>query len=101
MALSPDLVVGYSGNEEALAPVQNAGAPVLIFNPKTLEQIYANITTVGAATGATGKAAEAGRFDQGPDQGGHRRRRGHRRFSQGLLRARQHPLDRRPGLLRR
>jgi iron complex transport system substrate-binding protein len=58
MALSPDLVVGYSGNEEALAPVKAAGAPVLILNPMTLEQIYANITTVGAATGATGKAAE-------------------------------------------
>ena len=58
MALSPDLVVGYSGNEEALAPVQKAGAPVLILNPMTLEQIYANITTVGSATGATGKAAE-------------------------------------------
>ena len=58
MALSPDLVVGYSGNEEALAPVQAAGAPVLILNAMTLDQIYANITTVGAATGATGKAAE-------------------------------------------
>ncbi len=58
MALSPDLVVGYSGNEEALAPVQAAGAPVLILNPMTLEQIYANITTVGAATGATGAAAD-------------------------------------------
>lgn len=58
MALSPDLVVGYSGNEEALAPVQTAGAPVLILNPMTLDQIYANITAVGAATGATGKAAE-------------------------------------------
>ena len=58
MALSPDLVVGYSGNEEALAPVQAAGAPVLIFNPTTLEGIYANITTVGAATGATAQAAD-------------------------------------------
>ena len=58
MALSPDLVVGYSGNEEALAPVQAAGAAVLILNPMTLEQVYANITTVGAATGATGAAAD-------------------------------------------
>ena len=58
MALSPDLVVGYSGNEEALAPVQAAGAPVLILNPMTLEQVYANITTVGAATGATGAATD-------------------------------------------
>ncbi len=58
MALSPDLVLGYSGNEEALAPVQSAGAPIIIFNPMNLEQIYQNITTVGAVTGATGKAAE-------------------------------------------
>jgi iron complex transport system substrate-binding protein len=58
MALSPDLVVGYSGNEEALAPVQAAGAPVLILNPPTLEGIYVDIAMVGTATGATGKAAE-------------------------------------------
>jgi len=57
-ALSPDLVVGYSGNEEALAPIKSAGTPVLILNPATVEQIYANITTLGIATGATGKAAE-------------------------------------------
>jgi cobalamin transport system substrate-binding protein len=58
MTLSPDLVVGYSGNEEALAPVQAARAPVLILNPMSLDQIYANISTIGAATGATGAAAD-------------------------------------------
>ena len=58
IALSPDLVVGYSSNEEALAPVQKAGIPSLILNPTTVEQIYADIITVGAATGATGRAAE-------------------------------------------
>jgi len=57
MALSPDLVVGYSGNEEGLTPVQESGAAVLIFNPSTIEGIYANIATVGAATGATSEAA--------------------------------------------
>ena len=35
-ALSPDLVVGYSGNEEALAPIAAAGTPVLILNPTDL-----------------------------------------------------------------
>ena len=55
-ALDPDLVVGYSGNEEPLAPIKSAGTPVLIMNPATVDQIYANITTIGAATGATGKA---------------------------------------------
>jgi iron complex transport system substrate-binding protein len=58
LALNPDLVVGDPGNEEALARVQAAGTPVLILNPQTLERIYANITTMGTATGATGKAAE-------------------------------------------
>jgi iron complex transport system substrate-binding protein len=57
-ALKPDLVVGYSGNEEALAPIQAAGTPVLILNPTTLDGIYANITMVGTATGASAKAAE-------------------------------------------
>lgn len=58
MALSPDLVVGYSGNEQALDPIAKAGAPVLILNPATVDGVYANITTLGAATGATGKAVE-------------------------------------------
>jgi len=58
IALSPDLVVGYSGNEEALAPVEGAGVPVLIFNPTTLEEIYAGIIRLGAATEATGEAEE-------------------------------------------
>ncbi len=58
MALSPDLVVGYAGNEEALAPVTSAGAAVLILDPVNLEQIYANIKLVGTATGAQAKAAE-------------------------------------------
>jgi iron complex transport system substrate-binding protein len=58
MALSPDLVVGYSGNEEALAPVKQAGAAVIVFNPASLDGIYANITTLGAVTGTAGKAAE-------------------------------------------
>ncbi len=58
MALSPDLVLGYSGNEEGLAPVSAAGAPVLIFNPASLEGIYTNITTIGAAVGNTQEAAQ-------------------------------------------
>ncbi len=58
MALSPDLVVGYSGNEEALAPVQAAGAAVIIFNPASIEGVYANITTLGAVTGTEAEADE-------------------------------------------
>lgn len=56
MALSPDLVVGYAGGEEALKPVQDAGAPVIILNPADLEGIYSNIVTVGTATGTTTEA---------------------------------------------
>ena len=58
MALSPDLVVGYSGNEEALTPVKAAGCPVIIFNPATLDGIYANISLLGTATGTSAKAEE-------------------------------------------
>jgi iron complex transport system substrate-binding protein len=57
-ALDPDLVVGYSGNEEALAPIAAAGTPVLILNPTDLDGIYADITMVGEATGATAEAAD-------------------------------------------
>jgi len=57
MALSPDLVIGYSGNEDALNPVKAAGADVIILNPASMEGIYNNITMVGAATGATAQAA--------------------------------------------
>ncbi len=58
VALSPDLVVGYSGNEEALAPIATAGTPVLILNPKNLDEIYANIAMVGEATGARTEATD-------------------------------------------
>jgi iron complex transport system substrate-binding protein len=58
MALSPDLVVGYAGAEDALKPVQSAGASVIMLNPATVDGIYSNIDLVGTATGATGKAAE-------------------------------------------
>jgi iron complex transport system substrate-binding protein len=58
MAQSPDLVVGYSGNEEALAPVKQAGTPVLFFSPASLDGIYANIMTMGAVTGTAAKAEE-------------------------------------------
>ena len=57
MALSPDLVVGYAGNEEALAPVSSAGAAVLILDPTDLDGIYANIELVGTATGAQADSA--------------------------------------------
>jgi iron complex transport system substrate-binding protein len=58
MALGPDLVVGYAGAEDALKPVQSAGASVIMLNPATVDGIYSNIDLVGTATGATGKAAE-------------------------------------------
>jgi len=58
VALSPDLVVGYSGNEEALAPLQAQGVPVLIMNPANLEGIYTDINAIGSAVGAPAKATE-------------------------------------------
>jgi iron complex transport system substrate-binding protein len=58
MALSPDLVLGGAGQEEALATVQTAGAPVMILNPATVDGIYTDITAVGKAVGAEEKAAD-------------------------------------------
>jgi iron complex transport system substrate-binding protein len=58
MALSPDLVLAYSENEEALAPIKAAGAPVVIFNATSFDQIYADIALVGQAADATQKATE-------------------------------------------
>jgi iron complex transport system substrate-binding protein len=58
IALSPDLVLGAAGQEEELAIVQAAGAPTLVFNPATVEGIYADITTIGKAVGADDKAVD-------------------------------------------
>lgn len=57
MALSPDLVLGGAGQEEALATIQAAGAPVIILNPPSIEGIYYDITIVGQAVGAEDEAA--------------------------------------------
>ena len=57
MALSPDLVVGYSGNEEALAPDPAAGAPVLILNPVTWSRSTPT-SPLWAPPPAPGSAAE-------------------------------------------
>jgi iron complex transport system substrate-binding protein len=62
IGLNPDLVVGYSGNEEALAPVKSGGVPVVIFNPTSLAQIYTDIETLGKATGTTDNAGEVVSF---------------------------------------
>ncbi len=58
MALSPDLVLGGAGQEEALATIQAAGAAVVVLNPTTVEGIYNNLTVVGQAVGAADSAAE-------------------------------------------
>ncbi|MHB0981420.1 MAG: ABC transporter substrate-binding protein [Thermoleophilia bacterium] len=57
IALDPDLVVGYSGNEEALQPLGQAGVPVLIMNAASVAGIYTDMRTIGAAVGAP-EAAE-------------------------------------------
>lgn len=56
LSLNPALVVGYSGAEEALKPIKSAGIPVLIMNPGNVDQIYADILTIGKATGVSEKA---------------------------------------------
>ncbi len=56
VARTPDLVLGTLGDEEALAPIAKTGVPVLIFNPLSLEGVYASIAAIGQATGATTQA---------------------------------------------
>ena len=58
VALSPDLVIGDEGNRDALKPVRAEGIPVMIFAPKTVEDIYSQIIVLGAVTGTTAKADE-------------------------------------------
>jgi len=58
MALSPDLVLGGAGQEEALATIQAAGAAVIILNPSAVEGIYADVATVGQATGTEAQVAQ-------------------------------------------
>ena len=58
MALSPDLVLAYSENEAAMVSIKAAGAPVVIFNASSFDQIYADIALVGQAADATQKATE-------------------------------------------
>jgi iron complex transport system substrate-binding protein len=41
MGLSPDLVISYSGYEEQMDPLAAEGAPVVTFNPSTVDGIYA------------------------------------------------------------
>ncbi len=57
VALDPDLVIGGSTAQttvaEALAPM---GIPTLIFEPKSFEDVYANIAMVGLATGHSAEA---------------------------------------------
>jgi len=58
IARDPDLVVGYAGNEEALSPVSEAGIPVIIMNPSSLEGVYTDIETIGTTVGAPAAATE-------------------------------------------
>lgn len=57
LSLNPDLVVGYSGAEDALKPIKSTGIPVLIMNPSNVDQIYTDILTIGKAAGVSDKAA--------------------------------------------
>ena len=101
MALSPDLVVGYSGNEEALAPVRTAGAPVLILNPDDPGADLRQHHHGGRGHRRHRRGSRTGGVDQGQIEEVTERRGRSRRIAQGLLRPRQHPVDRRPRLVRR
>ncbi|GAB4245470.1 MAG: ABC transporter substrate-binding protein [Thermoleophilia bacterium] len=58
LSLEPDLVLGYAGNEEVLQPVSGEGIPVVIMNPRSVEEIFSSIEMVGRITGRSDAAEE-------------------------------------------
>jgi iron complex transport system substrate-binding protein len=50
-ALDPDLVVGWTGNADALKATKDRGVPVLLFGPESVDGVYACITSIGDAVG--------------------------------------------------
>lgn len=58
LARDPSLVVGYAGNEDALAPVSEAGIPVMMMDPPSVEGVYTDIEAIGAAVGEPAAAEE-------------------------------------------
>ena len=102
MALSPDLVVGYSGNEEALAPVAGGGRAGA--HPQS-RRLWSRSTPTSPrwerppappARRPNWSSRIKAQIKEVADAAA-----GHRRIAQGLLRPRQHPVDVRPGLVRR
>lgn len=58
VALDPDLVVGWTGNADALKSIKDRGVPLLLFAPESLRAVYANIKAVGDAVGQPKAAAQ-------------------------------------------
>ncbi len=59
ISLSPDLVVAANLQwMDVITALEDRGVPVLVIDPKTIDQLLDGITLVGQATGATDKAAE-------------------------------------------
>ena len=69
LALAPDLVLGFSDLQADIArELIKAGQNVMVFNQRSLEEIYAMVRTVGALVGAAAEAETlslrlAGRVD--------------------------------------
>jgi iron complex transport system substrate-binding protein len=60
LALQPDVVIGALGLMDAIrTPLEDAGIPVLLSYPNSLEKVYADMEMVGAVTGLPEKAIEA------------------------------------------
>jgi len=59
VSLSPDLIVAANLQwKDVITQLEAQGVPVLVIDPKTIDQLLDGITLVGKATGATDKAAE-------------------------------------------
>ena len=57
--LTPDLVVaGTVAQAPVVEALTKAGIPVVVFDPKSFEEVYANIQQLGALTGTSAKAEQ-------------------------------------------
>ncbi|MFA4836427.1 MAG: cobalamin-binding protein [Dehalococcoidia bacterium] len=59
LSLSPDLVLAADIHTKTIVPeLENRGLKVIVLNPKTIDELLANITQVGALTGKEAESAK-------------------------------------------
>lgn len=56
VSFNPDLILSTHGGTEPLLPLERQGVKVMVFAPKTVEDIYRNILVIGRIVGAEARA---------------------------------------------